>query len=174
MLKAFIPTWQLTSIYDLTPEVLAQHHIQCILTDLDNTLVPWDYKEKTEQLSRWLATMKEAGIHVIIVSNNNEERVSRVAQALGIDYVARAKKPLTSGIKKALAKSHCSYENTVMIGDQVMTDICAANHAHVRSILVKPLATNDAWNTKINRWLEKCVKKQLSCRVTWKWEDTLK
>lgn len=174
MLRAFIPTWQLTSIYQLTPDSLRKHGICCILTDLDNTLVPWDYKEKTEKLEQWLGMMQEAGIRIIIVSNNTKERVQKVADSLGLDFVYRAHKPLTSGLNRALEKCGCPKNKTVMVGDQVLTDIFGANRAHIRSILVKPLVTNDAWNTRINRSIEKIVKKQLSHKVTWKWEETLK
>lgn len=41
-----------------------------------------------------------------------------------------------------------------MVGDQLMTDIRASHRAGIRSILVKPLVTSDAWNTKFNRWRE--------------------
>lgn len=167
------PTWQLKSIYDLTPEMLKKHHIQVILTDLDNTLLPWDKKENTERLSSWIQTMKSAGIQIVIVSNNNEERVKQVADALDVAYISRARKPFASGILKALAMTHQTKDHAVMIGDQLLTDIHAASSAHVRSILVKPLAQNDAWNTSINRFLEKRLKKWMSAQMKWQWEETL-
>ena len=42
-----------------------------------------------------------------------------------------------------------------------MTDIRAAKRAGIRSILVKPLITSDAWNTKFNRARERRVWKKL-------------
>jgi predicted HAD superfamily phosphohydrolase YqeG len=48
-----------------------------------------------------------------------------------------------------------------MVGDQLLTDVWAANNAGMRSILVKPLIETDQWNTKINRFFEKGVKKDM-------------
>ncbi len=35
MFKIFQPTWHAHAIYDLTPEVLREHGIKAVLTDLD-------------------------------------------------------------------------------------------------------------------------------------------
>ena len=48
-----------------------------------------------------------------------------------------------------------------MVGDQLMTDIRAAKRAGVRSVLVQPLVTSDAWNTKFNRARERRVWRKL-------------
>lgn len=173
MLNAYVPNWQLSSIYCLTPEELHQHHISLVLTDLDNTLVPWNHKEKTKQLMDWIDMMKQAGVPIVVVSNNKEERVRRVVEPLGIDYIARSKKPFTTGIRRALERYHKKPSEAVLIGDQLMTDIKAAHDAGVRSILVKPMVETDAWNTRINRYLEKKIKQSLQKKVQWQWRDQL-
>ncbi len=71
-------------------------------------------------------------------------------------------KPLTIGIRHALKEFNLQKRNTVMIGDQLMTDVVAANSCGMRSILVKPLVRDDAWNTMINRYFEKIVWNKLS------------
>ena len=35
-----------------------------------------------------------------------------------------------------------------------LTDIKGANHAGIRSVLVKPILDSDAWNTRFNRMIE--------------------
>ena len=49
----------------------------------------------------------------------------------------------------------------VMIGDQIMTDIRAANRAGVRSILVRPVIETDSWKTQFNRFMERRIMKYL-------------
>ena len=49
----------------------------------------------------------------------------------------------------------------MMVGDQLMTDMVAANEAGVRSILVKPLLDTDKWDTRINRFFERIVWREL-------------
>ena len=70
-------------------------------------------------------------------------------------------KPFDMGIKKALAVLGEKPEDAVMVGDQLMTDIRAAKRAGVRSVLVQPLVTSDAWNTKFNRARERRVWRKL-------------
>ena len=61
-----------------------------------------------------------------------------------------------------------------MVGDQLMTDMLAANTAGVRSILVKPLINTDKWDTQINRFFEKFVMKDLQKKYpNMKWQEDL-
>ena len=157
MFEKFKPTWMLEAIYQLTPAELAKHNIKAVLTDLDNTLIAWNNPDGTPELLAWIELMETAGIPVIVVSNNNEERVARALQHLELAFVARALKPLSKGMNEALQRLNLPAEQVVMVGDQVMTDIRAANGAGIHSILVKPLVNSDAWNTKPNRAMEKIV-----------------
>lgn len=174
MFKNFKPTYMLEKIYQLTPTELEKHGIKAVLTDLDNTLIAWNNPDGTPELRAWIEALKKAGIPVMVVSNNNAERVARAVSPFGLDFVARANKPLTKGMNEAAAKLNIPKENIVMVGDQVMTDIRASNGAGIPSILVKPLVTSDAWNTKLNRLMEKRVMASLKKKHSdMKWRGDL-
>ncbi|EHO50932.1 HAD phosphatase, family IIIA [Lentilactobacillus kisonensis DSM 19906 = JCM 15041] len=145
------------NIYSISPEFLLDNNINCVLTDLDNTLVPWNSKAGSDELRNWLASVKKYGIKVIVVSNNSHKRIQEAVRDYELPFVPRAMKPLSIGIRHAIKTFHLSKKNTVMIGDQLMTDVVSANSCGVRSILVKPLVRTDAWNTTINRGFEKIV-----------------
>ncbi|QIL46379.1 YqeG family HAD IIIA-type phosphatase [Vagococcus coleopterorum] len=164
MFKKFKPTYMLDVIYHLTPEELAKHNIKAVLTDLDNTLIAWDNPNGTPELLQWFETLKEAGVPVVVVSNNNAERVAKAVSPFGLDFIAHAKKPLPKGMNEGVTKLGLPKENIVMVGDQVMTDVRAANGAGIRSILVKPLVATDEWKTKPNRFMEKHIMKYLKKR----------
>ena len=158
MLERFKPTWMLNSIYNLTPADLKRQEIKAILTDLDNTLIAWNQPQtNNEQLRKWLATMEKAGISVVVVSNNSYRRLEKFATPLKIKFISRAMKPFDLGINKAKKQLSLKNDQLVLVGDQLMTDIAAANKAKIKSILVKPLVNSDAWNTKINRFFERIV-----------------
>lgn len=173
MLKSFQPTWQIRSITKITPSQWKKEGIQTILTDLDNTLVSWKEPLPTQELKDWIHYLQSEGIQIIIISNNNKERVQLVAQELGVDYISRALKPLPTGILKAIHRYHLNKEEVVMVGDQLMTDIQAAHLAGVRSILVQPLVNTDSKATKFNRLMENKVKQKLQAANLWHWEDQL-
>ncbi len=100
--------------------------------------------------------MKNAGIPVVVVSNNNSERVARAVAPFGLKYVHRALKPFSRGIKQGYQLA-ARKEKVVMIGDQIMTDVRGANRAGVRSILVKPVIPTDSWKTQFNRAAERKI-----------------
>ncbi len=161
MIEKFKPTWQVKRIYSLTPEELKRAGIKAVLTDLDNTLIAWDNPEGTVELKRWIAEMEAAEIPVVVVSNNSHARVKRALSHIELPFVSRSLKPFGYGIRRALKKLNLNTDQVVMVGDQLITDILAANITGTRSILVKPLLDSDAWNTKINRFFEFFIKKRL-------------
>lgn len=161
MFNSYKPTWMVDAVYQITPEQLEKHGIKAVLTDLDNTLIAWDNPDGTGELFQWLRVMDQAKIPVIVVSNNKASRVERALEKFELDYVARAMKPFSLGIRLAQEKLKLPSDQIVMVGDQLMTDIKGANAAGVRSILVRPIVDSDAWNTKINRFFEKQVMSQL-------------
>lgn len=161
MFSKFKPTWMFNNIYAITPEFLKANKITTILTDLDNTLIPWDTKKSTHQLKNWLIVMHNNGIQVIVISNNSFNRVNSAIASLNVPFISRALKPLNFGIKRAIKNYNLNPNQVIMVGDQLMTDILASNNSGVKSILVKPLVASDAWNTKPNRMIEHAIWKQL-------------
>ncbi|MHC5267963.1 YqeG family HAD IIIA-type phosphatase [Enterococcus sp. LJL98] len=175
MFLKYKPTWMLEAIYQITPEQLAQHGIKAVLADLDNTLIAWNNPNGTEELRLWLEKMATAGIPVIVVSNNNHDRVEKALEALELDFIPRALKPFPKGIHQALKKLKLSEREVIMVGDQLMTDIRAAHGAGVRSVLVKPVIPTDSWKTQFNRFVERRVMKQLKKQnPEMKWQGELK
>lgn len=161
LLNYFKPTWMVESIYQLTPEQLRKRGVQGIVTDLDNTLIAWDNLDGTPEMAAWVATMNQANFPIIIVSNNSKKRVERVANNYNIKYFSMAQKPSRRGLRKAIRLLNVPEKNVVMIGDQLMTDVLAANRLGIRSILVKPIITSDGTLTQINRRIEQVIFKRV-------------
>ncbi|MBL3200768.1 YqeG family HAD IIIA-type phosphatase, partial [Klebsiella pneumoniae] len=74
-------------VYHVQPEDLKKRGIKGVITDLDNTLIEWDRPNATPQLEKWFLEMKDQGIQVTVVSNNNEQRVKDFADPLGIPFI---------------------------------------------------------------------------------------
>ena len=113
-------------------------------------------------MKQWLHDLRDAGIRIIVVSNNTKKRVQRAVEKFGIDYVYWALKPFTFGIDRAMKEFHYDKSEVVMVGDQLMTDIRAAHRAGIRSILVKPLVQHDSIKTQINRARERRVMRKIT------------
>ncbi|HFI0043291.1 TPA: YqeG family HAD IIIA-type phosphatase [Streptococcus suis] len=160
-LENYIPDFALEKAYDVTVEGLKKHGIKVVFVDLDNTLIAWNNPDGTPEMRQWLHDLRDAGIPVVVVSNNKYERVKRAVEKFGIEFEAFALKPFTFGINRALKRFDVQPYEVVMIGDQLMTDIRAAKRAGLKSVLVKPLIQTDSINTQINRWRERRTMKKI-------------
>lgn len=161
MFDIFKPTYMVESIYNITPEELLKRDKKVVFTDLDNTLIAWNHADATEELVDWIELLRENGIEVVILSNNNANRVHQAVDHLDVTHIPHAFKPRRKGFRKAFDTVDYPKENIIMVGDQVITDIIGANRFKVDSVLVKPILESDAWNTKINRFIEYQVLKML-------------
>ena len=176
--EKFIPTIYKETVFDVDYIKLYESGIRLILTDLDNTLVSYKDGEVNEKLLKWLEDRKVEGFEIMIISNNSSvARVKDFAEKLGIPYVARATKPLKRGFKKVLKLATRKYSpnEIVAIGDQLMTDVFAANRMNYTSILVKAIdRKTEKWTTRFNRILESHVLKVLEKKYPELFEKCLK
>lgn len=171
MLNRFIPNEYVKNIYEVEPDALHDKGIKGIITDLDNTLVPWNIKEPTEKNRKWLDQMKEKGIQVTIISNNNHPRVQTFSDPVEVPFVARAKKPFRRAFYKATSQMNLKKEEVVVIGDQLLTDIYGGNRAGYYTILVVPIVQSDAAITKFNRKIERKILRRLRRKGKLNWEE---
>lgn len=159
MLKLFTPKYYIHRYDVITPEYLKAHGISVLLCDIDNTLVAHDIALPDEQVIMFLKRLKEAGIHVIFVSNNVEERVKTFVEGCGLqaEFYPFAMKPLSKTYRKILKDYGFDRKQVAMLGDQLMTDILGANWMGFYTILTAPVVQRDLSFTKVNRVFESAV-----------------
>ena len=165
MKRYITPSWTINSVYDIQLQDLLKRGYEAAIIDLDNTVIAWNNMNYTEEMADWINRMTQAGVKIYILSNNKVERVAKVAEPLGIPYKAGALKPRRKNFQLAL--------DTIMIGDQIMTDIIGANRAKMASILVKPIARNDNFYTWANRAIERLALKLVGIKRKGDWGDQL-
>jgi uncharacterized protein len=171
VLKHFLPDEHVKSILEISPQQLKEKGIKGIITDLDNTLVEWDRPAATPQLVKWFDEMKKHDIRVTIVSNNNEERVKAFSDPLKIPFIFRARKPMVPAFNRALSQMGIKKEETVVIGDQLLTDVLGGNRSGFYTILVVPVAQTDGFFTKFNRFAERRILNWFRKKGMIQWED---
>ena len=169
--KFFLPDEFVKNIFHITPEKLKERNVKGIITDLDNTLVEWDRPSATPRLIEWFEEMKENGIKVTIVSNNNEKRVKLFSEPLNIPFIYKAKKPMGRAFRKAVKNMGLKKEDVVVIGDQLMTDVLGGNRNGFHTILVVPVAASDGFFTRFNRQIERRILSSLKRKGHIQWEE---
>ena len=151
----FRPTYVFDKVPDITPEFLKKHRIKALILDLDNTLTTHNNPIPPQSSLDWIKRMKEAGIKLMIVSNNSDERVLPFAEKLGLDFEARGKKPLPFGYKRAVKRLGVSSREVAAVGDQIFTDIMGCFTAGIRSIFVFPIKPETSLPFRFKRSIEK-------------------
>lgn len=139
------------------PELLAGG-IGGAIIDLDNTLVGYRSLEPTQEAASWVKAASEAGLKIVLVTNNSTPWALTVAKNLGIPCIPNARKPLPNGFKRALELLQLSRDRVVVIGDQFFTDVLGAKLFGLPVILVPPLGGRDPWNTRPLRWIARALR----------------
>ena len=162
MLGLITPYTYYEGICKININELEKMGIKTLLFDVDNTITTWNNPDIDENVLAWFAELKKSSIKGCIISNNSAERLIGIAETFGLDFVAKARKPLPFGYKKAMAKLGSDRKTTMMVGDQLFTDVLGSNLAGIRAILLKPICTlHEFKGTRINRKMEKVVMKSV-------------
>ncbi len=118
MWELLYPRQHLQSIFDLDPEHLRRLGIKGIITDMDNTLVPWNDHSVYPRLSRYLKNLQDEGFHLYIISNSTPWRGRRLAGELGIPAIWYAIKPRRGAFRRAIKEMGLRPGQVAVIGDQ--------------------------------------------------------
>ncbi len=126
-----------------------------VLLDLDNTLSIHGSHAPDDFARQVVDKIRQAGLVPILASNALRQRAAAFAAELKIPFVPGTGKPFPFKIRKAIKKAGFTNQDTVLVGDQIFTDVLAARLVPVYAILVKPRFESEAWNVRIKRSLEK-------------------
>ena len=162
MLGLITPAAYYETVCQINLKQLQQQGIRLLLFDLDNTITTWNSPELNHEVKKWFQELHHLGLQGCILSNNSAQRIQGIANELDIAYVPKARKPLPQGYHRAMRLCNGNKETTVMIGDQLFTDMLGANLAGIAGFLVKPISLAQEFRgTKINRKLERLVMKRV-------------
>ncbi len=136
---------------------IVERGFTCALLDMDNTILPRDTHHVPRDVSDWLRTAQKAGVRFCLLSNNFHPGVYEWAERLDLPIVAKAVKPLPHGFLMARAKVGGSRESTLVIGDQLATDVVGAHLLGMTAYMVMPLVEQDLKHTLLLRNVERVL-----------------
>lgn len=165
--RKFIPREFHDNFFNIDFEKLYKDGLRLILTDLDNTLISYAEEKPTKKIVDKFDDLVKLGFEVIVISNNVPRRVRYFLEGLDYKGLGNARKPLLFGLRKAmkLASKEYTHKETIIIGDQLMTDVYCANRFNSYSILVNPLEKKtEKWYTRLNRKTEAKMLKKIKIK----------
>ena len=129
-----VPDLAAGGLAEVSLDLLRAWGVRGIIVDLDNTLVTYDGRTLAPEVQAWVARALAARFRIVLLSNNFEERVAGIGAHLGVPTVSNALKPLPKGFLRALRVLGTPRAQTVVIGDQVFTDVLGAKLLGLRAI----------------------------------------
>lgn len=156
MFSLFYPDSYEESAYGIDYEGLYASGIRGLIYDIDNTLVMHGAPADQRAVALF-QRLHAVGFRTLILSNNKERRVKPFCDAVGTAYLYKAGKPKRLGYLKSMEIMGTKRDNTVLIGDQLFTDIFGANRCGIKSILVQPIHPKEEVQIILKRILEKPI-----------------
>ncbi|MBE6131631.1 MAG: HAD-IIIA family hydrolase [Erysipelotrichaceae bacterium] len=165
ILSKYIPTKLAKSIYDIDYNELYANGKRIILFDLDNTLISYYENRPNDKLIEFGNWLLSIGFKVYVLSNNKGKRINLFMETFPATGSGNLmKKPFAHKVKKFLKNNNINdYNEIIMIGDQLVTDILCANNVGVESILIKSISReSEKLYTIVNRWREPYIVKRIA------------
>lgn len=160
-LQNVMPDEYVNSVYHIDLDKLWESGKRLLLSDLDNTLVAWNNMDVPDTLANWFEGVRTRGFEVCLISNNKGDRVEKFASSCGVTAIAAARKPRTQAFRQAMQRFQRTPVETVMVGDQLFTDIKGGKAAGLYTVLVLPIDPREWWGTTVVRRVERLAMRGL-------------
>ncbi|MEJ5170667.1 MAG: YqeG family HAD IIIA-type phosphatase [Fimbriimonadales bacterium] len=159
MLRGLCPTAAVDSVLCIDPCSLAERGKRLLLLDVDNTLLAWRGREVPSDVAAWVRAVLAKGLDVCVVSNTKRPRRLRaLCSALGIPFVRDRFKPSRRMFLLAMERYGAGPEETIMVGDQLFTDVLGARRAGIEAVWVRPVGEREFVGTKLSRLGERILR----------------
>ncbi len=155
MKRLLMPDYMFRTFDEITPAFLQGLGVRAVLSDIDNTLAPYEQAEPDDRIASWIADLAKAGIGIAFVSNNDRERVELFNRTLGVPAYGKSGKPFKKNLVRAMEDLGADRESTVFLGDQLLTDALAGHNLGVPVLIVPPIRDKKNAFFRFKRWLEK-------------------
>lgn len=157
--KYFFPDLKYRCVGDIDVEKLSKKGIKYAILDIDNTLVPYTTEKPDQNALAFLHRLEENNIKYCFLSNNSIERIDIFNEEIKAPGFPDAKKPLLSGINRAVEFFNAEKSECVMIGDQIFTDVTVGKRAEILTVLVDPIKEVETSFFKFKRYFERKILK---------------
>ncbi len=148
------------SIYEIDIDFFKSNKVKLLLVDKDNTLDSFKAYHPSEHAVELVKKLRASDIDVAIISNNHGPKIVGYAEELGIDCVKNSCKPFAKKLNAYISKRNIPKDNIMFVGDQMVTDVGAANKAGIRVVLTDKIVKEDQWTTHINRIFGRAIRKK--------------
>jgi uncharacterized protein len=151
----FFKAWRhILTVTDINVDELKKEGIKLIIFDFDNTLTHHGSGTLKPGTVRFLDFLRSESFRIFVLSNAKKRRIDRILYGLGLEGRGLSFKPFPVVLNRVIKNCEVLKRETVLIGDQIFTDIAAGNLAGIKTILVERISDNESRSIKFRRKLE--------------------
>lgn len=154
MKRLIMPDYIFVDFSEIKPAFLKSLGIRALLVDIDNTLASYEEETPSDRALVWFDSLKENGISVALISNNNAERVELFNRDLSLVAFAKCGKPFPKNLRAAMKCLGSDKSNTAVIGDQLLTDAAGGKNIGLLTIIVPPINDRNSAFFRFKRAME--------------------
>ncbi len=157
-MKLFLPDIAIDSYAQLDLVALKKRGIRLLLCDIDNTLACHTDTHCRPEAMKFLRTVQDQGLEVVLFTNNTKKHAYRVLNGgppMTIHWLCC--KPLPFSFWFEMMRHALKPSQVAVMGDQLFTDILGGHLAGAYTILSSPLYEDEPKDTQFMRHLEKPV-----------------
>lgn len=129
--------------------------ISLLFFDIDNTLAKHGSVSPDAYAREVVQRLKSYNFKLCILSNAKSQRGQKYSEELGIDYLGNARKPSPKAIIKKLQQYGLEAQQSLLVGDQLFTDIWAGKNSGCPTLLVKQRFPEEVFYVKLKRIFER-------------------
>lgn len=161
-MRLLTPSLRIPTIYDLKVDWLKERSVSAVITDLDNTLVPWRDYRVADQLIDWFKMLHSSGFRTAILTNARPSpTIKSMSEQLETELVLGARKPVQRFFHIALDKVGANAAEACVVGDQVFTDVLGGNLVGCHTVLVERIGNREFAGTRFMRVFERMILRNL-------------
>lgn len=130
---------------------------KAIFLDIDNTITLPNVGHLTLEAIDFIEDLKRHNFKIVILSNNTFKRVIEFVGDYDVLYSALCFKPFPFMYWYNCLRLKVKPSKTIVLGDQLLTDILGANISGCKGIYTKRLQKKDTYLTARNRKIENLI-----------------
>lgn len=157
MFRILHPDFIVDSVTEFDRARLESLAIRGLLLDVDGALKPHYGTEIPPEVAAWIHALQQAGFTLAFFSNGLAERIAPLAASVGVQVFANCCKPLPFECRRAIAEMKLTPAETLIIGDQLFTDVLCGRLVGTKTAYVRPLSLSEPIYTSIKRPFERLI-----------------
>ena len=156
-MKFFRPDFIVDSVTEFDRARLESLGVRGLLLDVDGALKPHYDTQILPNVAAWIADLQHAGFKLAFFSNGLAQRIAPLAASVGVQVFANCCKPLPFECRRAIQEMGLEPQQTLIIGDQLFTDVLCGRLVGTQTAYVRPLSPEEPFYTSFKRPLERLI-----------------